>query len=142
MTVTSDLNAAVKACGHLKDPRMKASLGYARALAKAVDAHLGSAVDVGDVVKLSATLLPQYSNALSALGLSSKDLLAREQAAASVQRTLKQTEKLSEEVEQLQKRNAGMVPVDRALSAELERSETASVDAPDELQAIRARRHG
>lgn len=144
MSTLSDLNVAVRSCEHLKDPRMKATLGYAKALARSIDMHLSADASVGDVVKLSATLLPQYSIVLGQLGLSAKDLVSREKILAETRRTNQQVAKLEQEVEQLSKRNNGMVPAGDAASTDEKPSdeELKTDETEDELSKMRSRRSG
>lgn len=123
---------------------MKATLGYAKALARSIDMHLSADASVGDVVKLSATLLPQYSIVLGQLGLSAKDLVSREKILAETRRTNQQVAKLEQEVEQLQKRNNGMVPAGETASTTEKPSdeEPETTEETDELANMRARRSG
>lgn len=123
---------------------MKATLGYAKALARSIDMHLSADASVGDVVKLSATLLPQYSIVLGQLGLSAKDLVSREKILAETRRTNQQVAKLEQEVEQLSKRNNGMVPAGETASTTEKPSdeEPETTEETDELANMRARRSG
>lgn len=141
MSTLSDLNLAIRASEHLKDPRMKAAVGYAKALARTVDMHLNADADLGTVIKLSATLLPQYNLALQALGLGAKDLLSREKMLAEVSRINSSIKKIDQEVVRLQKINTGMVPgTEDASTDPADTDETAKKESGDELSAMRKRR--
>lgn len=141
MSTLSDLNLAIRASEHLKDPRMKASVGYAKALARTVDMHLSADADLGTVIKLSATLLPQYNLALNALGLGAKDLLSREKMLAEISRIQSTVKKIDQEVVRLSKFNTGMVPGEGdAPESDSDADETAKKDEKDELASMRARR--
>ena len=138
MSTLSDLNLAIRASEHLKDPRMKASVGYAKALARTVDMHLDADATVETVIKLSATLLPQYNLALQSLGLGAKDLLSREKMLAEISRVNVTVQKVEQEVIRLSKFNSGMVPADSETSSDSETpDDKASTAEVDELTAFR-----
>ena len=139
MSTLSDLNLAIRASEHLKDPRMKASVGYAKALARTVDMHLSADAELGDVIKLSATLLPQYNLVLQSLGLGAKDPLSREKMLAEISRINSTVQKIDQEVIRLSKFNSGMVPADDAPASNTE--ETPTTTETDELANLRKKRN-